>query len=398
MAFTNTQVDTLLACEDSLVLGLMAYGLIPTRSTFPGDPVRRGVSIATDCQLIHARSRMRCRFQNSNCFEPLSRRNCAAQQAGKQGCDCDTLDCLDHCRHVAARDPRAAYVYYAGSNQPPGSPSAPRSAEEPSKSSSRGQHYFGYKSKAFNIVDDRFFSYWPLTGPFSPANRNDHLLTIPGFQQLLVRFPDLSIDEVLGDAGEGVAEILTFVHQDLKALRSIKLRHDPGDEDPLTCLRRGFDKHGTPLCPHGFRLHANGHDYQRNQTKWVCRQRCNHRTQPDFSAPAPDPSHDSCPYRDDQHPLGFSLTTALRLPDGSIRLARDLQVDSPSWNLRLGRLSYAESRNANQSRRQLKRAPGFGFHNAAKATILGDILSLSLNLSRFVREATLEHAKLPRAP
>jgi hypothetical protein len=70
----------------------------------------------------------------------------------------------------------------------------------------------------------------------------------------------------------------------------------------------------------------------------------------------------------------------------------------PSWNLRLGQLSYAEARNANQSRRQLKRVPCFGLANAAKATLLGDILSLSLTLARFVREATLADAKRPRAP
>jgi hypothetical protein len=395
MAFSNTQPDWLLACEDSLAKALMAYELIPTRSTFPGDPQERGVSIATDCQLIQARSCMRCPYQNANCFEPLSRRQCAAKAAGKQGCDCDSLD---YCRLVTARDPQAAYVYYAGSNQPPGSPSAPRSKEGSSPSKPRGKHHFGYKSKAFNLVDDRLFTFWPLSGPFAPANRNDHLLTIPGFQQLLQRFPGLAIHEVLGDAGEGFDQILAFVHQDLKALRSIQLRHHPGDDDPLTCLRRGFDEHGTPLCPHGYRLHCNGHDYQRQRTKWVCRQQCSQNAPPHFSPADCAPAPIRCPYQDPARPLGFSLTTALRLPDGSIRLARDLQVGSPSWNLRLGRLSYAEARNANQSRRQLKRVPCFGLPNAAKVTILGDILSLSLNLARFVREATRAHPKRPRAP
>ncbi len=107
-------------------IALMAYELIPTHSTFPGDPQERGVSIATDCQLIQARSRMRCRYQHASCFEPLPQRVCAAKVAQKQGCDCDRLDCLDHCRLVTARDPQAAYVYYAGSNQPAGSPSAPQ--------------------------------------------------------------------------------------------------------------------------------------------------------------------------------------------------------------------------------------------------------------------------------
>jgi len=398
MAFSHTQEDWLLACEDSLVEALMAYGLIPTRSTFPGDPSDRGVSIATDCQLIQARSRMRCRYQHANCFKPLSRRPCAAKVAGKQGCDCESPDCLDHCRLVTARDPEAAYVYYAGTNQPPGSPSAPQNKDDSAASKPRGKPHFGYKSKAFNLVDDRLLTFWPLSGPFTPANRNDHLLTIPGFQQLLKRFPGLTIGEVLGDAGEGYPEILTFVHQDLKALRSIQLRHDPGDQDPLTCLRRGFDEHGTPLCPHGYRLHCNGHDYQRQRTKWVCRQPCIRGTPSDFSASECDPAPIHCPYQDPERPLGFSLSTALRLPDGSIRLARDLQVGSPSWDLRLGRLSYAEARNANQSRRLLKRVPCFGLPNAAKATLLGDILSLSLNLARFVREATRAHPKRPRAP
>jgi hypothetical protein len=59
-------------------------------------------------------------------------------------------------------------------------------------------------------------------------------------------------------------------------------------------------------------------------------------------------------------PLGYSLTTGLSLPDGGIRLARDLQVGSPTWKLRIGRQSYAESRNATQQRRGLKRSPWFG--------------------------------------
>jgi hypothetical protein len=98
----------------------------------------------------------------------------------------------------------------------------------------RGKHHFGYKSKAFNIVDDRLFLIWPLTGPCTPANRNDHLLTIPGLQHLHKRFPTLKIGELLGDAGEGYDEILRFVHKDLQALRTIRLRHTEGDDVPLT--------------------------------------------------------------------------------------------------------------------------------------------------------------------
>jgi hypothetical protein len=96
-----------------------------------------------------------------------------------------------------------------------------------------------------------------------------------------------------------------------------------------------------------------------------------------------------CPHRDPDHPLGFTVTVNLTLPDDSLRLARDLKVDSPTWELRIGRLSYAESRNANQARRDIKRSPWFGRPNSAKATFLGDILSCALNVARFVREATL---------
>ncbi len=199
MAFANTQLDWFTACQDSLVQGLMTYQLIPTHSTFPGDPTEQGVSLSTDCQLIAARSHMQCSHQVQACSQP----DCAAYlpgaPAGREGCACDTPACFEHCRFAAWRDPQAAYVYYAGSNQPGPNPNTPKTrapvrtkvpeaqrsgsageAKEQPTASSRGKHHFGYKSKAFNIVDDRLFLIWPLTGPCTPANRNDHLLTIPG--------------------------------------------------------------------------------------------------------------------------------------------------------------------------------------------------------------------------
>lgn len=400
MALGRTQQEWLLACEDSLALGMMACGLIPTSSTFPGDSPERGVSIATDCQLIAARSHMRCRHQNANCFQPLGKRQCAARQDGKEGCACDTEACRPHCRFVTPRDPQAAYVYYSGSNQPGPNPNASTdSAQEPS---SRGKHHFGYKSKAFNLLDDRLSSYWSLTGPFTPANRNDHLLTIPGFKALLRRFPDLKIGEVIGDAGEGYDDILRFIYHDLKALRIIVPRRHAEDKNPLALLKRGFDQQGIPLCPHGYRLYFNGHDYDQRNSKWVCRQRCVQRSEPDIVPPPATSSVDvnppprsACPHRDEEHPLGLVLSVGLTLPHDNIRLARDLKVSSPTWKLRSGRQSYAESRNANQTRRNLKRSPWFGLENSAKAMILGDILSLSLNVARFVREATCATVTAP---
>lgn len=405
MAFSQTQLDWFTACQDSLVQGLMAYQLIPTHSTFPGDPTEQGVSLSTDCQLIASRSRMQCSHQVPACSQPAAHRACPARTAGRAGCACDTPACYEHCRFAAWRDPQAAYVYYAGSNQPGLNPNTPKTrapvrsageAKEQPTANSRGKHHFGYKSKAFNIIDDRLFLIWPLTGPCTPANRNDHLLTIPGLQNLHQRFPSLKIGEVLGDAGEGYDEILRFVHNDLQALRTIRLRHAEGDDLPLTCLQRGYDQNGIPLCPHGYRLSSNGHDYQRHATKWVCRLKCTHQPDPDIPGAASALSRSTCPFAHPDHPLGFSLTTALTLPDSSLRLARDMQVGSDTWQLRIGRQSYAESRNATQARRHLKRSPSFGLSNTAKAMLLSDTLSLAFNLTRLIFEAS-RHA-MQQAP
>lgn len=396
MAFAHTQLDWFTACQDSLVQGLMAYQLIPMHSTFPGDPIEQGVSLSTDCQLIEARSHMLCSHQVPACSQPAAGHTCPAREAGREGCACDTPACYEHCRFATWRDPQAAYVYYVGSNQPGPNPNTPKQTKEQPGAGSRRKHHFGYKSKAFNIVDDRLFLIWSLTGPCTPANRNDHLLTIPGLQSLRQRLPALTIGELLGDAGEGYDEILQFVHDDLQALRTIRLRHTEQDDLPLTCLARGYDQNGIPLCPHGYRLSSNGHDYQRHATKWVCRLKCTHQADPDIPGTAAALSRSTCPFADPEHPLGFSLTTALTLPDGSIRLARDLQVGSETWQLRIGRQSYAESRNATQARRHLKRSPSFGLSNTAKAILLSDTLSLAFNLTRLIFEAS--HHAMQQAP
>jgi hypothetical protein len=152
------------------------------------------------------------------------------------------------------------------------------------------------------------------------------------------------------------------------------------------------------LCPLGYRLFANGHDYEHGTTKWVCRQKCTHQPAPDIPLPnqpdAPAPRQ-ACQYVDPAHPLGYSLTTGLSLPDGNIRLARDLQVGSPTWELRMGRQSYAESRNATQARRGLKRSPWFGLESTAKAMLISDTLSLAFNLVRLILEASRAAGKAP---
>ena len=393
-ALDDTEDVWCLQCHDSLADGLMTLGLMPTHSTFPDDPAERGVSVATDSQLIAARSHMGCRYQNAGCFASQPQRPCAARADGKDGCPCNTQACTDHCRYATARDPDATYVYYSGSNQPGAKPDQ----NGTTKSSPKGKHHFGYKAKAFAILDDRLFTYWPLAGPVVPANRNDHLQTIPGFRDLQRRFPGLVIGEVTADAGEGYDEILRFVHHDLQALRLIDQRRADGDTDPAVCLQRGYDAQGTPLCPFGYRLAFNGHDYARHDSKWLCRQVCYHQLQPDVALPTATADPQACPYRTPPGSLGFLVRVGLTLPDGNIRLARDLKVDSPTWLLRQGRQSYAESRNANQTRHGLKRSPWYGLANSAKAQYLGDILTLATNVARFVREATTAAERLPKRP
>ena len=165
----------------------------------------------------------------------------------------------------------------------------------------------------------------------------------------------------------------------------------------LACLKRGYDALGNPLCAFGYRLAFNGHDYERGDSKWVCRQCCLHMAQPNIlvtkgsattEVPAPPADPMTCPYREPTPDLGYLVRIGLTLPDGNLRLARDLKVESPTWNLRTGRRSYAESRNADQARRGVKRSPWFGRSNSAKASILADILTSALTVARFVREAT----------
>jgi len=385
MALVNTPLEVWTQCADSLVLGLMAVGIIPQHSTYPADSPERGVSIALDSQLVQARSRQRCRYQRAPCWLPPEQRSCAAQAKGKQGCDCEDEACAEYCRYVTAKDPEARYVYYSGSNQP----GPHTSQDKDNKHKPGGKHHFGYKAKGFQVIDDRLRSYWVLSGPYVPANRNDHLQTLPGFEDLRRRFPFLRIGEVLGDAGEGMSEILSYVYEELQALRLIDLRHHEQDQDPLACLRRGYDDKGVPLCASGYRLSHNGHDYQRRASKWVCRQRCRRQDQPDVAVDDWPQQSQSCPYRNEDKPLGFNLWVGAALPGGSGRLAREFRFASKTWKARMGRRNYAESRNACQTRRGLHRSPWCGLASSAKADLLGDILTNALTLARFVTEATL---------
>jgi hypothetical protein len=73
------------------------------------------------------------------------------------------------------------------------------------------------------------------------------------------------------------------------------------------------------------------------------------------------------------------VTVDLAFPNVDIRLARDLKVGSPTWELRMNRQSYPESRNACQARRGVKCSPWFGRAGSAKASIIAGTLTCALN-------------------
>ena len=222
MALNVTAPAWVVQCADSWALSLLAYGLIPSHATFPHDPPERGDQYRPR-QPTRRRPLAHALSAHERGLFPATRprADCAAQADGQEGCACDTPACQDHCRLATPRDPEAAYVYYKGSNQTPGAPppATGAAADTPATvPTGRGKHHFGYKSKAFNVLDDRLFTYWPLAGPYAAADRNDHLQTIPGFAGSAPPLPHPRPSAKSPPTpAKATTTILTYVHDDLRA-------------------------------------------------------------------------------------------------------------------------------------------------------------------------------------
>ena len=70
--------------------------------------------VCPDGMLLHAASRLRCASVQESCYQPMSAdhpRPCPAQEKERQGCDCDTLACVEACRHATPRDAEARFVW-----------------------------------------------------------------------------------------------------------------------------------------------------------------------------------------------------------------------------------------------------------------------------------------------
>jgi hypothetical protein len=138
--------------------------------------------------------------------------------------------------------------------------------------------------------------------------------------------------------------------------------------------------HGYPMRPHG-------HDYDRRRSKWRCEKVCLRVQHADNEPALPHPPPE-CPYQHPPYQHGQIVNVARTLPDGGVRLAREVPYDSPAWKKRYGRRSLSESRNGLLENMGLKRLPSCGLDRDFKEVVLGDWLQNLRTLGRLVLEAT----------
>ena len=352
-----------------LIDALHSAGFLPNRTTFPGDPADRGVSLSHDLMLHDARSNMRCAYVTDTCYQPAPR-PCPAREAKKEGCDCSTDDCAQACRRTTPLDPEARYIHYDGRN---------KKGDLRPAGAARGRDVYGYASAPDRLLDDRWACAWTLhTGGLYPANSDERKLFPTSFARLQARFPWLEIGEVLADAALGFQDCLDPIWR-AGALRMVDIRAAKEDGDQSHQLRRGYDQNGHPVCAHGYKMRSNGHDYGRRRTKWCCEKAC----RDDAERAVPD-----CPYLEEKHQHGQVVNVGRTLPGGCVRLAREVPYRSDMWKKRYGRRNLSESRNGTLEGKGLKRPPSFGLKGCHREVALGDFLDNLRTFSRLVSEAT----------
>ena len=328
--------------------------------------------------MLHkARSRMRCAQVTESCYQPVPR-PCPAKEKDKRGCDCIEPDCAQTCHHSTPLDPEARLIVYSGNNKrPKDNPNTP--AQEKDKKPSRRRLVYGYYSYAGQMLDDELATYWILPAALGPATTDDRTLFPDNFAYLQRRFPWMEIGEAIIDAGAGYQCCLDPIWE-AGALRLVDIRAAQGDKDPEVQLARGYDDRGYPLCPFGYVMHSNGHDYRRRLTKWRCAKACLR----DPERPVPD-----CDYLKDQYKHDYTTTVGRTHADGTIRLAREIPYGSPTWKKRYHRRNSSESRNSVQERLGLKNLPVHGSSRSYSQVLLGDFVATQRTLVRLVREATM---------
>ncbi len=350
---------------------LYQAGLLPTKPE-----ATKEVTLSFDGMLHEARSRLRCSSGQASCYEPAPR-PCPAQEKGKRGCDCHDAECAAICRYATPWDPEARFIVYSGNNKRAHtSPNTPVQTQD--RRSRRGRMVYGYYSYAGQLLDDELATYWMLPAAFGPATCGDAALFPDNFVYLQTRFPWLQVGEVVADAAICEQTCLDLIW-DAGALRMVDIRAHKSDEDPDIRLARGYDENGYPLCPFGYVLHSNGHDYQRRRTKWRCARRCLN----DPQSPVPE-----CDYLKAEYKHGYTTTVGRTHADGTVRLAREIPYGSPAWQEHYNRRNSAESRNSVLERLGLKRMPVHGLAPSHVTVLQGDFVANQRTLVRLIREAT----------
>lgn len=351
---------------------LYQAGLLPTQPS-----AEQKVTLSFDGMLHQARSRMRCSSVQASCYAPAPR-SCPAQAKNKQGCDCRDAPCAQLCRYATPRDPEARFIVYSGRNKwaaaSPNTPTDQRRQRAP-----RGRMVYGYYSYAGQILDDQRATYWILPTAFAAATCGDESLFPDNFRYLQSRFPWLKLQEVIADAAACEQTCLDLIWE-AGALRMVDIRAHQSDDDPEIRLARGYDEKGYPLCPFGYRMRANGHDYQRRRTKWRCAKGC----LADPEHPVPD-----CDYLKPKFKHGYTVDVGRTHADGTVRLAREIPYDSPAWKQHYNRRNAAESRNSALQRLGLKRLPVHGRSLAHVIVLQGDFVANQRTLVRLIREAAV---------
>jgi hypothetical protein len=330
--------------------------------------------LCPDGQIHEATSHMRCQFVTESCYHPVPR-PCPAKEKNFRGCDCNTLECAQICKRAAPLDPEARYVWYTGDNQ---------------NEKKDGEGFFGYRSLPLQLADQhRRFSI-TLLDDVLPANQREEVPATVLLYQLSEHYPNLNVDAVAGDAGFGYEIFLHAIYDHLQARRVVNLRHHQTDENQANWILRGYDDRGRPICPYGYSLIFNGYDYQRQRSKWICQHACLKNRDPKVLIPEVTYPPPDCAYLKTLHGRIFNL--AERFPDGSIRLARDLPVGSPTWkNLYPRARNAVEGRNATFEAWGFKRMSVFGLPRVTAIIFLADVLNNLTTLARLIREATLAH-------
>lgn len=417
---------------------LHQHGLCPERSTYPGDPPERGVTMSHDGMLHQALSRPSCQLATDDCYQPVAEppqevtesdasdaagrdatrvdttstsaaqsagdsasfdcrqdevrtsvppdkletpqgRPCRARENGLPGCSCDTPTCQDRCERASALEPKARFIHYEGHNN-----KHPKGEAKPGKEDqAKGTDVFGYRSVAQRELDDRLSVAWTAKSSFYSANADERNIFPKEVQEVQERLPNLKIGEYLGDAGIGFEESLNAIWN-LGALRMVDIRADAGDKDLEKCIIRGYNGNGHPLCPHGYELHSNGYDYDSRRRKYVCRQACRKEPRSEGEEVC---AVEGCPYLAGGS-SGFTVNVGRTLPGGCVRLAREIPYGSEEWDQRYGRRNLSENRNSQLEGMGLKRMKSYGTERNTKEVQVADFIVNLRTLGRLVREAS----------